>query len=278
MGPTVTRPLATTSAVAAVSVALLAVAVAQGWLGADVGRGANFCEAPHDGWIRQPANTLSNAGFVVAGLLVAHRVARHTRADGVMTRTVGTFYACVVVLLGPASAAMHATQTAWGGHLDLLSMYLIAGFAAAWAWVRWTRRGTAAFVTAYVACVVACELVGLWSDLVPVVHQPGNLAFAALLVTAVVLETRIWRRGETSIVFRHGVVALAAMLLAFTIWLLSNAGWCDPTSLVQGHAAWHLLCAVSAYWLFRMYGSESRSTSRRVVQIDGLTVDDVAQA
>ena len=97
-------------------------------------------------------------------------------------------------------------------------------------------------------------------------HQPGNVAFAALLVTAIVLETRIWRRSDTVIVFRHGVVALAAMLVAFTIWLLSNAGWCDPRSLVQGHAAWHLLCAVSAYWLFRMYASETRLTAegRRV--------------
>ncbi len=245
--------------VAVTSVALLAVAVAQGWLGPDVGRGANFCEAARDGLVRQPANTFSNAGFVVAGLLVARRAGR-LPVDAVMSQTVATFFACVVVLLGPGSAAMHATQSEWGGHLDMLSMYLVAGFAAAWAWARWARRGTGAFVGAYVACVAACELAGLWSDPVPVVHYAGNLAFGLLLVAAVVLETLVWRRGETAIVFRHGVVALAAMLVAFTIWLLSNAGWCDPHSLLQGHAVWHLLCAVSAYWLFRMYASE-RSAS-----------------
>ncbi len=254
-----TRPVASTSLVAAASTVLLVVAVAQGWLGPDVGRGAGFCEAPHDGWVRQPANTLSNAGFVLAGLLIARRVGRGTSAGSVMSPTVGTVLACVVVLLGPASAAMHATQAAWGGHLDMLSMYLIAGFAAAWAWVRWTRRGTASFVTAYVACVAACELVGLWPDPVPVVHHAGNLAFGTLLLVALVLETRLWRRGETDLVFRHGVLALVAMLVAFTIWLLSNAGWCDPESIWQGHAAWHLLCAVAAYWLFRMYESERRA-------------------
>jgi hypothetical protein len=51
------------------------------------------------------------------------------------------------------------------------------------------------------------------------------------------------------------------MLVAFAIWLLSTSGWCDPTSLLQGHAAWHLLCAVSAYWLFRLYESEVRTPS-----------------
>ena len=69
-------------------------------------------------------------------------------------------------------------------------------------------------------------------------------------------DNGIWRRGETAIVFRHGVVSLVAMLVAFGIWLLSNAGWCDPASLLQGHAAWHLLCALAAYWLFRLYASE----------------------
>ena len=255
-----TRPVEIATTVAVASIGLLVLAISQGWLGPDVGRGANFCEAARDGLVRQPANTFSNAGFVVAGLLVGHHAGRLT-ADAVMSRTVATFFACVVVLLGPGSAAMHATQSEWGGHLDMLSMYLVAGFAASWAWVRWARAGTTAFVVAYVACVAACELVGLWPDPVPAVHYSGNLAFGVLLVAAVVLETLVWRRGETAIVFRHGIVALVAMLVAFTIWLLSNAGWCDPHSLLQGHAAWHLLCAVSAYWLFRMYASERHANA-----------------
>lgn len=248
------------SSVTVLSVALLAFAIGLGWLGPDVGRGGNFCEAERDGVVRQPVNTLSNAGFVVAGLLVARGAARASSADRVMSRTVATVYACVVVLLGPASAAMHATQSEWGGHLDMLSMYLVAGFAASWAWVRWTGRGTTAFVAAYVVCVAGCELVGLWPDPVPVVLHAGNLAFGALLLAAAVLEAMLWRRGDTDLVLRHGVVALVAMLVAFTIWLLSNAGWCDPTSIWQGHAAWHLLCAVAAYWLFRLYDSEVSRT------------------
>jgi hypothetical protein len=253
------RPLAVAGGVAAGSTALLALAVAEGWLGQDVGRGAEFCERARDGALLQPANTLSNLGFVVAGLMIAARADRQ-RAGHVMSETVATVYACVVVLLGPGSAAMHATQSAWGGHLDMLSMYLVAGFAAAWAWVRWARRGTAAFVTAYAGCVLACELVGRWAGPVPVVLHAGNLAFGGLLVVAAVLETVLWRRGETTRVFRHGVVALAAMLVAFAVWLLTNAGWCDPDSLLQGHAAWHLLCAVAAYWLYRLYASELIST------------------
>jgi hypothetical protein len=62
------RPLALAAAVAVVSTGLLVLAVGQGWLGPDVGRGDTFCEAARPGWVRQPANSFSNLGFVVAGL------------------------------------------------------------------------------------------------------------------------------------------------------------------------------------------------------------------
>ena len=46
------------------------------------------------------------------------------------------------------------------------------------------------------------------------------------------------------------------MLVAFAIWNASQHGLCDPQSLLQGHAVWHLLGAVSAYLLFRLWASE----------------------
>lgn len=247
-------PLVAAGSVAVLGSGLLALAVARGWLGPDVGRGANFCEAPREGHVKQPANTWSNLGFVVAGLLVALHVVRTPRNG--MPRGLATAFACVVVLLGPASAAMHATQSACGGHLDLLSMYLVAGFAASYAWMRSARRGPGAFTVAYILCVAGCEVVGLWPDPVPVVTYAGNVAFASLLLVAVVLETRLWRRGETERTFGYGVAALGSLLVAFAIWLASNAGWCDPHSVLQGHAVWHLLCAVAAYLLYRLYASE----------------------
>src|SRR6478735_2789399 len=168
------RPLGYAVATAALSTGLLVVAVKAGWLGADVGRGANFCEAARAGWVKQPANTFSNLGFVVAGLVIAWHAGR-TRLGGLATP-----YACVVVLLGPASAAMHATQSELGGQLDLLSMYLVAAFAAAYALVRWHGRERMFFWQLFLLFVAGCELVGLPGDGAPVVQQWGNVAFAEL--------------------------------------------------------------------------------------------------
>ena len=238
-----------------VSIGLLVLSVGYGWLGPDVGRGANFCEAARLGAVKQPANSWSNLGFVVAGLVIAWH-ARSASSASLMPVGLQTAFACVVVLLGPASAAMHATQSSLGGHLDLLSMYLIAGFAAAYAWMRVARRGPVFFATAYACFVLGCELAGLWTRPVPVVQYAGNLAFAMLLITAVALEARLWRRGETRRRVGFGFVALGSMLVAFGIWIMSQHGWCAPESWLQGHAVWHVLCAVAAYFLYRLYASE----------------------
>jgi len=245
-------------ATAAVSCGVLALAIWRGWLGADVGRGATFCEAARDGLVRQPANTFSNIGFVTAGLLIAwHAGGRADAGTSVFVRRrLATAMACVVVLLGPGSAAMHATQSAAGGHLDMLSMYLVASFAAAYAAMRWLRGGTGLFVAAFAGGVALCELVGAWGRDVPVVMTSGNAVFALLLVVATVLEILIMRRGETRVRRGYAYASLASILVAFAIWNATKVRLCDPHSLVQGHAIWHILCAVAAYFLYRYYASE----------------------
>ena len=75
-------------------------------------------------------------------------------------------------------------------------------------------------------------------------------------VTAVVLEVLLWRRGPERTRLAWGAAAVGTLLLAFTIWNLDQHGWCDPRSMLQGHAVWHVLCAVSAWMLFRLWASE----------------------
>ncbi len=256
------RPVLVASTAALVSLALLVVAVRLGWLGADVGRGAEFCELEPVGTIRQPANTLSNLGFVLAGLAVGWyaglprgRLAR---------RGLATSYAVVVVLLGPGSMAMHATQSELGGRLDQLSMYVLAGFAAAYAGIRLSGRGVGTFVAALVALVALCDLIGRAGTL-PVVNNAGNAAFTVVLVVAVVLEVRLRRRAARPAGLAWIVAALTTMMVAFAVWTLSRSGapLCDPHSWVQGHAVWHLLCAVAAYCLYRYWTTETAGPQER---------------
>ncbi len=259
-----TRPVALATATAVTSLGLLTLAVSFGWLGPDVDRGAVFCELS-DGPLEQPVNTLSNLGFVVAGLAAA---ARAGRPGGLGRSTMSTMpglataFACLVVLLGPGSMAMHATESALGGHLDLLSMYLVAAFAASYAAMRRWRRGPVFLGVAYAAAVAACELVGTYGGHVPVVDFAGNLAFGTFLLVALVLERQHARHNAVTLDLHWLVVAVAALAVAFAVWntAKTDAFGCFPHSLYQGHGVWHVLCAVSAYCLFRLYVSEAPSS------------------
>jgi hypothetical protein len=236
-----------------VSLGLMYFAARGEWLGADVGRGSEFCEAARSGWLKQPANSLSNLAFVVAGVLIGWHAGR---PEGRLARPgLATSYAVVVVLLGPGSMAMHATQTTLGGHLDMTSMFLVASFAAAYALMRAAGRGSAFFAGAFVIALLACELVERIPTELPVVMHAGNLVFGALLVLTIVIEVRLLRSAPADVRWIWG--AVGSIVVAFVVWNLSKNGapLCHPHSLLQGHAAWHLLCAVSAYCLYRYWNS-----------------------
>jgi hypothetical protein len=228
--------------------------------------GLIYCEASRDGWIKQPANTWSNLGYVLAGLLVGFVAGRDvaSRAPGKKSnRMRGSFlyptmYASIGVFIGPASMALHATTTVNGAKIDVFSMYLWATFVLAYALARMRYLSERQFLVLF--GVVSAVLV------VPVLFDipanSGNAIFATILATYAVLESWIQVRAPKG---RYDpiplCVALGAFVLAFSIWILSHTGapLCDPHSLIQGHAAWHLLTAVSVVAFYWFYRSEDAS-------------------
>src|SRR5205085_9767195 len=88
----------------------------------------------------------------------------------------------------------------------------------------------------------------------------GNVAFGGFIILTILLEafTIFWRRIEHKPGWSFA--SMGAIALAFFIWNMSRTGhpWCDPYSYIQGHAAWHLLDALSVYCLFRYYISERK--------------------
>jgi hypothetical protein len=254
------RPVVPAAVTAAVTLGLVLAAARWGWLGPDAGRGSQFCEATRAGWILQPANTWSNLAFVIAGLMVAWYAGDRLRLGLTMGAHPGlaTAYAVLVVLLGPGSMAMHATQSEVGGHLDLLSMFLVSGFALGYAAMRVWRRGPTFLAVAFPVLVGAGMAVYLAGGPVPVVNHAGNAAFSVMLLLAIALEVVLWRRAGVRQDAWFGVAAVGTLVVASTVWRFGRDGhpWCDPTSWFQWHGLWHVLCAVAAYLLFRHYAAE----------------------
>ena len=232
-----------------------------------------YCEAsqpaPDDILGKQPANTWSNLAPIAAGLaiLLIADLERRRRLTGDSVANPmreGGFYAVgygfVVLLLGPGSAAFHGSLTQFGGWLDNLSMVAFIGFVLLYDAFRILRvdQNRAAFLGSYSAALAALGAL-TWF-----VAGSGILIFGALVAAAVIVELVISVRGMRGL--RRPLVpwlalGLTTFAVALLIWRLSWTGapLCEPESLLQGHALWHLLAeAVAPLMFFAYFRGETR--------------------
>lgn len=84
-----------------------------------------------------------------------------------------------------------------------------------------------------------------------IVHGLSNAFLIGLLVRALWLLRR-----------KPPWAAIGLLAGARVIWASSRTGgpWCDPSSLLQGHAAWHILAAIGCWMMLdRRVGLNGRS-------------------
>jgi dihydroceramidase len=212
-----------------------------------------FCEMPRTGTLLlQPANTWSSFGYVLIGcLMLVQPYERDSRSalSPLSARTLGV----TSIVVGIGSGLLHGTLTLWGQFFDVLGMYLVGSFLLISAMARWRRIPDGASVALY---VVLCAALVTALFLLPEVRR---WLFAVLLILAVVIELAFARRSRPSARVALYLGGLIATAIAFGIWILDQEGvLCAPTSLIQGHAVWHLLGAASLWLTFSYYRSERR--------------------
>ncbi len=226
------------------------------------------CEALISGErkIKQPVNTWSDLGFVAAGLLVffaigAFRLSGETAVNPLQTTSFySVVYGLLVIYLGPGSMFYHASIKKWGGWLDNMSMVLWTAFLVVYVFARGIPLSDALAAIIFGVIVVSSGAI-IWF-----VEGSGKYIFGAMVAVWGVLEIIILvvQAAGNSVMGLHRsewgwlLLAAASFGLAIFIWLRSKDGqpWCHPHSWAQGHAAWHLLSAVSAFSIFLYLRSE----------------------
>ena len=209
-------------------------------------RPAEFCEESLCAWIRQPANTWTNIGFVLAGLAIWRASlrddAKHLRG-----------LAVVAIAIGLGSAFFHASETFLGRLFDYGGMYMGAAYMLAVNVRRWllpSRR-----VVRFVFWVAVFAPLGLM--LVDDRYAMG-LYMAEGIFCCLGLEGLLYlrQRGTANPVhYRWLGWYWLVFLVGYAIWWLDlEHVLCSPGNhWISGHGVWHLLDALALYFTYFYY-------------------------
>jgi hypothetical protein len=254
-------PVVVAAAVVALTIAAFWVMSRDGYPGGPdecIALGDCYCEAIGPGIAAQPANAWSNAGFVAIGFLVLADAGRRT-GSGRMARDrrAAWLYGAVAVFLGIGSFAFHGSMRAWGGYVDVVSMHAFIAYVLAYDLDRIHRWSWARFVGWFAALLIAFA-----AAIAVVPPEHGKTLFAVFVIVVLVVEAAVsypslrpWAPARLDPRRMPWFwTGLGLFVVANIIWNLSRTGgvWCDPQSLLQGHAVWHLLTAASvgAFYLY----------------------------
>ncbi|MBI5667188.1 MAG: ceramidase domain-containing protein [Chloroflexi bacterium] len=233
-----------------------------------------YCERLHPGMIKQPINTWSNLGFMLAGLVILIMVG----GSGLNPATepnpmkapslLAILYGAVVIFLGPGSMFFHASMKQWGGWLDTFSMVIFTSFLFLYDLIHTLfNAGSAVFLVLWLIANVA---LGYWTWWMDKNHRgskilgltPGSFAFGSFAILWVVLQFIILLGGAggTGRGWTFFILAVVSFGSAFVVWQLSKTGGplCKPDSWLQGHGLWHLLGALTAFFIFLYFQSGVR--------------------
>ena len=219
-----------------------------------------WCEAQLCSIVVEPANTWSNLGYVFAGLAL---LALGRRRDD---RTLRVFGAAEIVV-GVASFVYHMSYTGVLQVLDFFGMYVFTNLLIALNLVRLGALSRERLWPAYAASVVALTALTVALRFTPFPIQ-GIVLAAILAIVASELRDR-----APGIDRRFFWASLAALTIGAGFSAADVTGaFCEPENhVVQGHAIWHVLGAISLvfaalhYRALRVFDDATGSVARATV-------------
>lgn len=234
-----------------------------------------FCETVYAGTLAaQKSNTWSDLGFVIAAFFMAWHGSNHLKSltlDNLPKENPSyansplliSIYVSAILYMGPGSMFFHGAMTQWGGWLDVISMYVFVNFIIAYLIYRSWALPFKLFIALYFSlCLFAIALSVFLHDLSSQVFP----LFAAVLISLALLQSipinklSLGRKNDLQLNHRWLIFSIVFFVVAVTIWALSDTGraLCYPDSLLQGHAAWHLLSACMTVCIHFYFLSEKK--------------------
>lgn len=204
-----------------------------------------FCENLLCGSIRQPANTISNAAFIICGLILM----KSERKQGNFNFDSYYLMAIASIMIGITSGVYHASMTFFWQFFDVSSMFMLILIALTFNFIRLKWIKSSMYIPTYLGMLLFSMMLMLL-----IKGKSGEYIFGVEVTLTILTEYLIFKSGA-KVIFRPFLQAIGIFLLSFLIWNGDIRGWwCDPDNhYIQGHAIWHVLNAVAIWYLYKFY-------------------------
>jgi len=175
-----------------------------------IGEASRWCERISAGVFREPINTLTNLGFMIAGLFILYTVSNESSFNDFSgLNKITILYGVTVVYLGPGSMMMHGTNTEWGGWADNLSMVMYIIIPWLYNLYRMSDWSINTFLNVYVLIVIFYAVMrGLFG------HGMGiGLDLFGVSIGLWVISEFLYRFWSPSMRFISGFVGFLVMMI-----------------------------------------------------------------
>jgi hypothetical protein len=271
MKPEIKFALLFTSAVLAVCIVFVLLnPTAALWQGMEPSQSilkGEYCEHKRmDSFAREPLNTWSNAAFLILGALVIGHGLNDRKKKGNNLLTQHPIFSFItgisMVYLFFGSGLFHASMTRIGQWADMSATYCCMVAVTGIALYRLFQR----MIPGTNLAPVFIGLILLTDILMTIFkwHIPATPVMAGiiLVITTSIIAFTIAYGPKQNLLL--ALSSLVCMVLAIILRTLDvQKIWCYPDSLIwQGHAVWHVLCALSLFLVYIYYRSENNTTTQ----------------
>lgn len=203
--------------------------------------GAADCEALGSGWLMQPINAWSSLAFTVVGVVLVVSASHVSPRE----RTLRISFGVLMTVTGIGSFLYHGPQPAPAGFVHDISFLAMLWFLILMnpASPYGVSRRAAWFALGVATVAASVILIAAPSS----TNVLTGISIVALLASGVLMH----RIGGINGRWYAVAVLLFAGSLVVNLLGRSGAATCDPESIIQFHALWHILsaAALGAYFV-----------------------------
>ena len=203
--------------------------------------GTGDCEALGSGWLLQPVEAWTSLAYSLVGFVLIVSAKRTAPQERTMRIALGILMAAT----GIGSFLYHGPQSAGAGFAHDVTF-----LSALW-FVTLMDPASSYGIRKKSAWLAFGIVVATISALLIAAPTSTNVLTGIAVVALVVSDLLMHRIGGIDGRWYAAALVLITMSLLFNILGRSTAATCDPESLVQFHALWHVFsaCALGAYFV-----------------------------